>query len=209
MLQWFQNAKSVFLAVIAGLRWLNNVSGVYLIQVSLLLIGQQVLVYFLQVSTLASHWLEDCANFTLAACCYTLLQSSLLLLANSVGASVYATARIHWFSCYFWRKCSCCRYCCDSRPCAAVSAVVVSLLLMASLLLLSSMHAVSWYSCDFGHSCSCCCLQNCCYKQTRCFQHTGSYWRQCCCYIHAIASFLLLLAFQFVAALMLITSLLS
>jgi hypothetical protein len=33
----------VFLAVSASLRWLNNVSGVLLVQVSLLLIGQQVL----------------------------------------------------------------------------------------------------------------------------------------------------------------------
>jgi hypothetical protein len=39
-LQWFLNAKSVFLAFNASLRWLN-VSGVYLIQVSLLLIGQK------------------------------------------------------------------------------------------------------------------------------------------------------------------------
>jgi hypothetical protein len=38
------NAKSVFLAVNSSLRWLNNVSGVYLVQVSLLLIGQQGLV---------------------------------------------------------------------------------------------------------------------------------------------------------------------
>jgi hypothetical protein len=36
------NAKSVFLVVNASLRWLNNVRGVYLIQVSLLLIGQHV-----------------------------------------------------------------------------------------------------------------------------------------------------------------------
>jgi hypothetical protein len=44
MLQWFYNAKIVFLAVNASLRWLNNVTVVacrYLIQVSLLLIGQQ------------------------------------------------------------------------------------------------------------------------------------------------------------------------
>ncbi len=33
--------KSVFLAVDASLRCLNNVSGVHLVQVSLLLIGQQ------------------------------------------------------------------------------------------------------------------------------------------------------------------------
>jgi hypothetical protein len=36
------NAISGFLAVNASLRWLNNVNGVYLIQVSLLLIIQQV-----------------------------------------------------------------------------------------------------------------------------------------------------------------------
>jgi hypothetical protein len=64
----------------ASLRWLNNVSGVYLVQVSLLLIGQQGLGHFylfffwwqdaapfgtfLRVSDLASHWLEDCANCT-------------------------------------------------------------------------------------------------------------------------------------------------
>ncbi len=35
----------------------------YLVQVSLLLIGQQVGT-FLQVCALASHWLEDCANCT-------------------------------------------------------------------------------------------------------------------------------------------------
>jgi hypothetical protein len=37
--KWFYNAKSVFLVVTATLRWLNNVSGVHLAQVSLLLIG--------------------------------------------------------------------------------------------------------------------------------------------------------------------------
>jgi hypothetical protein len=42
----FYNAKSVFLPVNASLRWLNNVSGVYLTQVSLLLIVQQDLVDF-------------------------------------------------------------------------------------------------------------------------------------------------------------------
>jgi hypothetical protein len=40
------NAKSVLLAVNASLRWLNNVSGVYLTQLSLLPIGQQHLVGF-------------------------------------------------------------------------------------------------------------------------------------------------------------------
>jgi hypothetical protein len=38
--------KGVFLAVNASLRWLNNVSGVYFVQVSLLLIGQQGLRHF-------------------------------------------------------------------------------------------------------------------------------------------------------------------
>jgi hypothetical protein len=38
------NAKRVFLAVNASLRWLNYVSGVYLTQLSLLPIGQQHLV---------------------------------------------------------------------------------------------------------------------------------------------------------------------
>jgi hypothetical protein len=41
VLQWFYNAKSVFITVNASLRWLNNVTGVYLVQASLLLIGQQ------------------------------------------------------------------------------------------------------------------------------------------------------------------------
>jgi hypothetical protein len=38
--------------------WQNNVSGVYVVQVSLFLIGQQGW----DISALASHWLEDCAN---------------------------------------------------------------------------------------------------------------------------------------------------
>jgi hypothetical protein len=46
-----------------SLLWLNNVSGVYLDQVFLLLIGQQGMGTFLQVLALASHWLEDFANF--------------------------------------------------------------------------------------------------------------------------------------------------
>jgi hypothetical protein len=41
-----------------SLRWLNNVSGVYLVQVSLYLIDQAGFWPFLQVSALASHWLE-------------------------------------------------------------------------------------------------------------------------------------------------------
>jgi hypothetical protein len=56
--------KDVFLAVNACLRWHINVSSVYLIQVSLLLIGQQILVDFFRYRPFASHWLEDCANFT-------------------------------------------------------------------------------------------------------------------------------------------------
>jgi hypothetical protein len=42
----------------------NNVTGEYLVQVSLLLIGQQGLGHFFRILTLASLWLEDCANFT-------------------------------------------------------------------------------------------------------------------------------------------------
>jgi hypothetical protein len=41
--------ESVILAVNASLRWLNNVSGVYLVQVSLLLIGQQGLGHFFSI----------------------------------------------------------------------------------------------------------------------------------------------------------------
>jgi hypothetical protein len=37
-------ARSVFLPVNASLLWLNNVGGVYLVQVSLLLVGKQDLV---------------------------------------------------------------------------------------------------------------------------------------------------------------------
>jgi hypothetical protein len=40
------NAKSMYLAVNASLHWLINVSGVYLVQVSLLLIGQRGLGHF-------------------------------------------------------------------------------------------------------------------------------------------------------------------
>jgi hypothetical protein len=39
----FYNAKSILISVNANLCWLNNVSGVYIVQVSLLLIGQQSL----------------------------------------------------------------------------------------------------------------------------------------------------------------------
>jgi hypothetical protein len=40
------NAKSIFFAVNASLPWLNNVVRVYLVQVSLLFIGQQGLGHF-------------------------------------------------------------------------------------------------------------------------------------------------------------------
>jgi hypothetical protein len=42
----FYNEKSVILAVNASLRWLNNNVGVYLVQVSLLRIGQQCFGHF-------------------------------------------------------------------------------------------------------------------------------------------------------------------
>ncbi len=42
----FNNAKSVILSVIAILRWLNNVVGVYLVEVYLLIIGRQGLGHF-------------------------------------------------------------------------------------------------------------------------------------------------------------------
>ncbi len=44
--QMIYKTKSVFLAVNASLRWLNNAVGVHLVQVSLLLIGQQCLIDF-------------------------------------------------------------------------------------------------------------------------------------------------------------------
>jgi hypothetical protein len=44
--------KVYFLAVNRSLRWLNNVSGVYLVQVSLLLIGQQGLGHFFRYRSL-------------------------------------------------------------------------------------------------------------------------------------------------------------
>jgi hypothetical protein len=59
----FYNANTFFLAVNASMRWLNNVSGMDLIQISLLLIGQQGLVDFFSYRPFPSHWLEDCANF--------------------------------------------------------------------------------------------------------------------------------------------------
>ncbi len=48
-----------------SLRWFINVGGgVYLVRVSLILIGpQQGLGHFFRY-ILASHWLKDCANFT-------------------------------------------------------------------------------------------------------------------------------------------------
>ncbi len=58
-----------------------------------------------------SHLCLYCLCFCWLSCrCWqpavTLLHSSLLLLANSVVASVYATARIHWLSSYpcFWHR---------------------------------------------------------------------------------------------------------
>ncbi len=65
MLQRFYNAKSVFLEVIASLCWLSNISSVYLVLISLLLIGQQGSGTFLSVSALSSHWLEEFAICTL------------------------------------------------------------------------------------------------------------------------------------------------
>ncbi len=52
--QIIHNAKTVFLVVNANFHWLINVSGVYLIQVSLLLIGQQGLGYFFMYRPLLS-----------------------------------------------------------------------------------------------------------------------------------------------------------
>jgi hypothetical protein len=46
VLQRVYKARSVFFAVNASLHWLNKVTGVYLVQISLLLIGQQGLGYF-------------------------------------------------------------------------------------------------------------------------------------------------------------------
>ncbi len=63
----FYDAKSVFIAVNASLRWLSNVVGVYLVQVSLFLIGQQQgLGHFFRYRyrPLLPIWLEDCENFT-------------------------------------------------------------------------------------------------------------------------------------------------
>jgi hypothetical protein len=57
--------KSVFLAVNAGLRWFNNVTDVYLVQVFLLLIGLQGWRrHFFRYRPLLRGWLEVCANFT-------------------------------------------------------------------------------------------------------------------------------------------------
>jgi hypothetical protein len=52
VLQLFYNAKSVFLVVNASLCWLNNVSDEYLVQVSLLLFGQQGLEHFFRYQPL-------------------------------------------------------------------------------------------------------------------------------------------------------------
>jgi hypothetical protein len=56
--------KKCFLAVNASLRWLNNVSGVLLNPGFLASYWSAGFGRFLQVSTLASHWQQDCANFT-------------------------------------------------------------------------------------------------------------------------------------------------
>ena len=64
MLQRFCIAKSAFLAVNASLRWLNNVTGVYLVRGFLAFNWSAGFGTFLQVSALASNWLEDCANIT-------------------------------------------------------------------------------------------------------------------------------------------------
>jgi hypothetical protein len=50
--------------VIASLRWLINVSNAVLNPGSLASYWSAGFGTFLQASTLASHWLEDCANFT-------------------------------------------------------------------------------------------------------------------------------------------------
>jgi hypothetical protein len=46
------NAKRCFLAVNASLHWRNNVSGLYLVQVSLFFIGQQGLGHFFRYQPL-------------------------------------------------------------------------------------------------------------------------------------------------------------
>ncbi len=58
--QWFYKAKRVFLAVHASLRSLDNVSGPGF----LAFYWSAGFGKFLQVLTLASHWLEDCENFS-------------------------------------------------------------------------------------------------------------------------------------------------
>jgi hypothetical protein len=45
-------------------KWLNYVSGLYLVIFALLLIGQQSLGNFFQAPALASYWLEDFAGGT-------------------------------------------------------------------------------------------------------------------------------------------------
>jgi hypothetical protein len=64
VIQCFYSAKSVFIAVNASLRWLSNVTCVYLVNGFLALNWSVGFGTFLQVSALASHWLEDCGNFT-------------------------------------------------------------------------------------------------------------------------------------------------
>jgi hypothetical protein len=60
VLQCFFDAKSVFIAVNESLRWLNNVWCASF----LAFYWSAGFWTFLQVSALASHWLEDCANVT-------------------------------------------------------------------------------------------------------------------------------------------------
>jgi hypothetical protein len=62
----FYGAKSVFLVVNTSLRWLNNVSDVYVVQVSWFLIGQQGLRHFVRyLPLLPFGWrIVQCTNFT-------------------------------------------------------------------------------------------------------------------------------------------------
>jgi hypothetical protein len=46
------------------MQWLKNVSDVYLVQVFVASYWSAGFGTYLQVSALASHWLEHCANFT-------------------------------------------------------------------------------------------------------------------------------------------------
>jgi hypothetical protein len=55
--------KNIFVVVNASLHWLNNLSGVNLIQFSLLLIGQQGLGHFIRYWPLLLTGWRTCANF--------------------------------------------------------------------------------------------------------------------------------------------------